>query len=712
LYEWETRDDKPRVHPFFSSRRDDRDQRIGKRKMSIRLKKAKRMSASSTRSQSPPGAGGQGSEVSNFTSASQIVRNVTNVLSAINTALPTPTTPHDQPHDQPQWPNSPVQTIIDNDQLQFQKLALSLNQIQLGAESPPPVIPGRYLETETGGPQSQSATRPRSLSTPSSSTDAVYPEGYAGPSTPSTARPPSVARIHRVYTQPEEHGVLSPSTFRSESGSTRSYGPYLHRQLEDQIEPTQLPLTIRPPGPASIRSPQSPYHHQEIYHHIEPGFPSSPHSPPFPHSPYHQKGHSPTEGQPLQRTIEDVRLQVARSIAARAITKAELVDGSKVGVVFTLNKSQDDRFLRTVAGEIRALLNTGYTPPPTATSLGSQGQAGYLFALTAPSSPPSSSNRGTTRSGHSQSHYSYSVPSQSFITGSGSRRRNSPPTKLVIVGSSPVFVHRAILLTRSKFLGRTVENITHDDRVQGPGYPHPTATIIPGHTGVIPTMSATPRSVSIPILEPTTITPEQDLLWEVGVYGLGGSSYDELALRDVVKKSVANLMEPLVPPPGSMSVTQLLSHTRAKLERMTPDEAFGEVTNADEMAPPIFLIDIRSEGQRREFGDIQGSIVIDRNDLEWKLDPRSRGRLGPSAIVDRFDVRVILLSHDGNASSLAARSLHLIGLRSATDVIGGFLAWRAAGLPITLFAPGGGHPYEDTLSSATERGHGSPVVER
>jgi len=299
------------------------------------------------------------------------------------------------------------------------------------------------------------------------------------------------------------------------------------------------------------------------------------------------------------------------------------------------------------------------------------------------------------------------------MTGSGSRRRNSPPVKLVIVGSSPVFVHRAMLLTRSKFLGRTVENPEYDVRVQRPEYVHPTAAVIPGSTAVIPTMSATPRSTSIPIMEQTTITPEQALLWEVGVYGLGGSSYDEIALRDVVKKSVGNLMEPLDPPPGSLSVAQLLSHTRAKLERMTPDEAFGEVTHGDEMGPPVFLVDIRSESQRREFGTIPGSIVIDRNELEWKFDPRSHGRLGPSAMVNRFDVRVILISHDGNASSLAARSLHMIGLRSATDVIGGFLAWRAAGLPSKLWILGDEreHQYEDSLSSTTERAH-APVVGR
>jgi rhodanese-related sulfurtransferase len=668
------------------------------------------MSASSTRSHSPPGrGGGHGSEVSNFTSASQVVRNLTNVLSAINTALPTPTTPHPLTHDQ-QWPRGPVQTTIDNDQLQLENLALSLNQIQLDAQSPPPVIPGQYIETETSGPQSQSTVRPRSPPSSSRSTDAVYPEGYAESSTPSTARPPSVALVHRVHTQPEEHVVLSPSTFRSETESIRSYGPYRHRQFEDQTEPAQSPSTIRPPRSPSNHGRQNPYHHQEVYHHVDPDSPSS---PSFPQSPYHRGGHSPAEDQLPQRTIEDVRFQVACSIAARTIRKAELVDGSKVGVVFTLNKSQDDGFLRVVAGEIRALLNTGYIPSPTTlTSPGSQGPGGFLFAVATSSSAPSNSNRGTTRSGHSQSHYSYSVPSQSFMTGSGSRRRNSPPAKLVIVGSSPVFVHRAMLLTRSKFLGRTVENPEYDVRVQRPEYVRPTAAVIPRNTGVIPTMS-TPRSASVPIVEQTTITPEQALLWEVGVYGLGGSSYDEIALRDVVKKSVGNLMEPLVPPPGSLSVAQLLSHTRAKLERMTPDEAFGEATQADEMAPPVFLVDIRSESQRRDFGTIPGSIVIDRNELEWKLDPRSRGRLGPSAMVNRFDVRVILMSHDGNASSLAARSLHLIGLRSATDVVGGFLAWRAAGLPFNPWVSGDEreHQYEDTSSSATERVH-APVVGR
>jgi hypothetical protein len=81
-------------------------------------------------------------------------------------------------------------------------------------------------------------------------------------------------------------------------------------------------------------------------------------------------------------------------------------------------------------------------------------------------------------------------------------------------------------------------------------------------------------------------------------------------------------------------------------------------------------------------------------------------------VVDRFDVRVILISDDGNASSLAARSLQLIGLTSATDVVGGFLAWRAAGMPYEPWTSGVEQEYEKSPSSATERDHGPSVVER
>jgi rhodanese-related sulfurtransferase len=72
--------------------------------------------------------------------------------------------------------------------------------------------------------------------------------------------------------------------------------------------------------------------------------------------------------------------------------------------------------------------------------------------------------------------------------------------------------------------------------------------------------------------------------------------------------------------------------------------------------------------------------VIDRNVLEWRLDPTSASRI-PEAVDDQ--VRVIVICAEGFSSSLAAASLHDLGLTNATDVVGGFNAWVAAGLPTT-----------------------------
>lgn len=214
--------------------------------------------------------------------------------------------------------------------------------------------------------------------------------------------------------------------------------------------------------------------------------------------------------------------------------------------------------------------------------------------------------------------------------GHNNHHKQNSPSTLVVVGSSPQFVQRAKILTCSKFIGRTVE-----------------------------------------------ILNDGGDIWVAGVHGMGSSSFDELALKDIVAKSVRNLLEPLVPPPNSVSVDQLVSNARARLERLLPTDAYAELIH-DEMPTPVFLIDIRSESQRRIEGNIHGSIVIERNELEWRLDPRAPTRLN---IVDRFDIRIILMSRDGKASSLAAYSLHQLGLISATDVIGGYLAWKEANLP-------------------------------
>src|SRR5437867_5994591 len=127
---------------------------------------------------------------------------------------------------------------------------------------------------------------------------------------------------------------------------------------------------------------------------------------------------------------------------------------------------------------------------------------------------------------------------------------------------------------------------------------------------------------------------------------------------------------------------RLLIRARSRLARLQPQQAWDAVRNG------ALLVDIRPEFQRRADGEIPGAIVVERNHLEWRLHPASPDRI-PEA--RDADVRWIVICDEGYASSLAAATLQSIGLRRATDVVGGFQAWRAARLPIapsgTLTAP-------------------------
>jgi rhodanese-related sulfurtransferase len=123
----------------------------------------------------------------------------------------------------------------------------------------------------------------------------------------------------------------------------------------------------------------------------------------------------------------------------------------------------------------------------------------------------------------------------------------------------------------------------------------------------------------------------------------------------------------------SKTVDELLSEARAALDRVSARQAH------DELADRALLIDTRTSEQRIEHGDIPGAIPIGLNVLEWRLDPASEWRI-PEAT--DHDVRVILVCQQGYSSSLAAARLQSLGLHRATDVIGGFEAWRDAGLPI------------------------------
>jgi rhodanese-related sulfurtransferase len=120
------------------------------------------------------------------------------------------------------------------------------------------------------------------------------------------------------------------------------------------------------------------------------------------------------------------------------------------------------------------------------------------------------------------------------------------------------------------------------------------------------------------------------------------------------------------------TVDDLLRDARAKLERLEPREAMREI------AAGAVLVDIRGAEQVAADGSIPDAVWIPRNVLEWRVDPAS-GHQHP-AIAGR-EQRVILICAEGYQSSLAAATLHELGFTGATDVVGGFEAWRAAGLP-------------------------------
>jgi rhodanese-related sulfurtransferase len=116
----------------------------------------------------------------------------------------------------------------------------------------------------------------------------------------------------------------------------------------------------------------------------------------------------------------------------------------------------------------------------------------------------------------------------------------------------------------------------------------------------------------------------------------------------------------------------MLAAARTGLDRLTPREAYAEHEAG------AVLIDIRPAGQRAAAGEVPGSVVIERNHLEWRLDPASDARL-PWA--SRYDLRPIVICEAGYTSSLAAAALRDLGFARATDVTGGYLAWQADGLP-------------------------------
>jgi rhodanese-related sulfurtransferase len=132
-------------------------------------------------------------------------------------------------------------------------------------------------------------------------------------------------------------------------------------------------------------------------------------------------------------------------------------------------------------------------------------------------------------------------------------------------------------------------------------------------------------------------------------------------------------LSPASPDGQPTSVEQLLAAARTQLRRLSPREADAETRDG------ALLVDIRSDGQRAADGVIPGARVVARNVLEWRLDPACAHR---DPELGRRDARIVLLCDEGYQSSLAAATVCSFGV-AATDVIGGFQAWRDAGLPVT-----------------------------
>lgn len=121
------------------------------------------------------------------------------------------------------------------------------------------------------------------------------------------------------------------------------------------------------------------------------------------------------------------------------------------------------------------------------------------------------------------------------------------------------------------------------------------------------------------------------------------------------------------------TVDELLEEARRAIDRVTPAEAAAAVADG------AVIVDVRSEHQREADGVVPGALFHPRNVLEWRMDPDS-GYSDPA--VGGLDRRVIVMCDGGYQSSLAASNLRELGFARAADLVGGFQAWRDAGLPV------------------------------
>jgi rhodanese-related sulfurtransferase len=120
--------------------------------------------------------------------------------------------------------------------------------------------------------------------------------------------------------------------------------------------------------------------------------------------------------------------------------------------------------------------------------------------------------------------------------------------------------------------------------------------------------------------------------------------------------------------PEGSAIASMLERCRRTLDRVEPADLEAVA------AAGALVVDMRPVQQRLRDGELPGALVVDRNVLEWRLDPTSPHRL---AIADDPDRRIVLVCNEGYSSSLAAHTLQQLGLPRATDLAGGFTAWAA-----------------------------------
>lgn len=125
------------------------------------------------------------------------------------------------------------------------------------------------------------------------------------------------------------------------------------------------------------------------------------------------------------------------------------------------------------------------------------------------------------------------------------------------------------------------------------------------------------------------------------------------------------------------NINDALADAQAQLARLTPAEVLAR------MGDGWTLVDVRAADLRARDGWIPGSVHAPLNVLEWRVDPESGAQ--EQTLAGRED-RLILICQQGYSSSLAAVRLRALGFENTTDVIGGFTAWRAAGLPVHAYS--------------------------